>query len=110
MALVRLLWNQILFVAETMEEVAKEIAELLTNIGMTLPNIKDEPKKKKKKNNIVPAATKKLTKEFKQLKKTKFAYPDWIRLLEHHADLVLILEVTGMDKEESDAVCCSSLP
>lgn len=89
MALVRLLWNQLVFLAEMVQEAAEELVNFLQNIlGMTLPPIEDEKmNKKNKKRKLAPRQKchcKKESKEVKILKRTKFAYPDWVRVLENH--------------------------
>lgn len=110
MALVRLLWNQLVFLAKMVQEAAEELVNFLQNIlGMTLPPIEDEKMKKKNKKKKVGSATtvprKKESKEVKILKRTKFAYPDWVRVLENHEELIELLKLAQMDRAEMTKVC-----
>lgn len=109
MGLVRLLWNQLVFVATMVQDIAEILVSFLRDIlGMTLPNIKDEKKKqnkkKKKENEARSAPKKKPSKEVQILKKTRFAYPDWVRVLEEHKELVGLLTIVGMDEQEASKV------
>lgn len=109
MALVRLLWNQLVFLAEMVQEAAEELVNFLQNIlGMTLPPIEDEKMKKKNKKKKVGSTTtvprKKESKGVKILKRTKFAYPDWVRVLENHEELIELLKLAQMDRAEMTRV------
>ncbi len=94
-----------MFAAEAVQEIAVELVLFLENmVQMTLPDVPNESEKKKKRENAKPKATKKASREVTILKRTKFAYPDWVRILENHGDLIDVLKLIGMDEQEADKV------
>src|SRR5690242_14712752 len=103
MALIRLLWSQILHVAEQVPIVAINLVSFLKlDLGMTL-NENNKSKLKKTENEdeydgLTGADAMKI------LKKTRFAYPDWITLLDSYNVLISWLRDLGMDASECDAV------
>lgn len=103
MALIRLLWSQILHVAEQVPAVATNLVLFLSeDLNMTLPAINTSKTNKKAEDEENEAPTG--ADAMKVLKKMRFAYPDWITLLDSYNVLVLWLRDLGMDASECDAV------
>jgi hypothetical protein len=103
MALIRLLWSQILHVAEQVPIVATSMVQFLSiDMAMTLPTINTS--KKKKADNVDEDEAPSGADAMKILKKMRFAYPDWIALIDSYNVFVLWLRDIGMDASECDAV------